>query len=77
MKVTPPRRRGLAVLARFDGPRSPRTARVSNTTDAELGYVYWQTANWLVDEGLAYYPTGSTLLALTNKGRAAVAELGL
>lgn len=65
MKLTPARQRGLDVIAACE----PRDARESNVTDLRLGLVYWQTARWLVEHGLAYYPTGSTLLALTPAGR--------
>ncbi len=47
-KLTPARRRGLAALAQA----APAPARVSNVTDVERGYVYWQTARWLVVQGL-------------------------
>ncbi len=49
--LTPPRRRALEVLA----ATHPRPARVSNTTTKTAGValVYWQSADWLVAEGLA------------------------
>lgn len=31
----------------------PEPCRYSNVTNNERGYVYWQTANWLAQEGLA------------------------
>lgn len=49
MKLTPARRRGLAVLAQH------RVARESNVTDEVVGYVYWQTSQWLIREGLARF----------------------
>jgi len=63
-ELTGPRRRGLeALLAKY-----PDVGRRSNVTDAKLGYVYWQTADWLVAEGLAYFPSGETILGLTAQG---------
>lgn len=49
--LTPARRRALEVMA----ATHPRPARVSNTTTKTAGVplVYWQTADWLVAEGLA------------------------
>lgn len=64
MTLTPARKRGLAVLADVH----PGAARESNVTSLRAHYVYWQTAKWLVGEELAYYPSGSTMLALTETG---------
>lgn len=63
-KLTPARRRGLAVLA----AAHPGCTRESNVTSMAAHYVYWQTAKWLVDEGLVYYPSGSHTLMLTAAG---------
>lgn len=49
MKLTDSRRRALAALV----SAHPGSARVSNETVIELGYVYWQSADWLLNEGLA------------------------
>lgn len=65
MRLTPARVRGLQVLAAQD----PDSARESNTTDLARGLIYWQTVRWLIAEGLAYYPTGSTLVDFTAAGR--------
>ncbi len=48
LKLTDARRRGLEALARA----APSPARVSNVTDVERGDLYWQTARWLVVQGL-------------------------
>lgn len=45
--LTPPRRRALVVLAKVG------RARISNATSAARRTVYWQTAQWLVRNGLA------------------------
>lgn len=57
-KLTPARRRALEVLA--DRHRKGRCARVSNTTDLDEGLLYWQSAEWLVAQGLAE-PIGAEL----------------
>lgn len=49
MTMTDARYEGLRVLLDHD------RARVSNTTNAKRGHVYWQTADWLVKNGLATY----------------------
>ena len=67
---TPARARGFKVLVDHG------EARYSNTTNAATGDVYWQTANWLVESGLAYYPSGSSVLHLTQAGRALALRLG-
>lgn len=64
--LTPARRRGFDVLVAQQAER--KLARESNTTDPAKGYVYWQTCKWLVTNELAYYPSGSTMLALTSAG---------
>lgn len=61
---TPARRRGFEILAAHD----PACCRESNTTDEKAGYIYWQVARWLVEEGLAYFPSGSIMLSLTAEG---------
>ena len=66
-ELTPARRRGFDVLV--DQQEQGRLARESNVTDAAAGYVYWQTSKWLVARELAYFPSGSTMLALTGRGR--------
>lgn len=50
-KLTPARRKALLVL--MDRHDVGRTGRVSNTTDVAEGHLYWQSAAWLVAEGLA------------------------
>jgi hypothetical protein len=73
--LTPARRRGFEVLV--DQQNRGRLARESNVTSADLGAVYWQTAQWLVARDLARFPSGSTWLALTDRGVAFADELGL
>lgn len=73
-RMTDPRRRALGVLREYPGP-----VRISNVTDLKRGFVYWQTATWLVDAGLAEHPAregwrGSEYLHLTERGQR-VAEM--
>lgn len=51
MKLTKARRAALDVLA--ERHRRGRCARVSNVTDPDHGYVYWQSFRWLSEAGLA------------------------
>jgi hypothetical protein len=56
VKLTPARAKALDVMRRAH----PRQVRISNQTAYEgsvEGYVYWQTARWLIDHGLARIPT--------------------
>lgn len=72
--MTPARRKALAALVQA----APGAARVSNETVIELGYVYWQSADWLLAEELARNAYGAgglgwegvrpTHLFLTEKG---------
>jgi hypothetical protein len=73
-KLTPARRGGLEALA-----ARPTAARRSNRTDWEHGYVYWQTADWLVDQDLARRTghVGDDQLALTDTGRTLCVELSI
>ena len=74
MKLSPARRAALDALV----AAHPGAARVSNETVVELGYVYWQSADWLLAEGLARNAYGDgrlgydgvrpTHLLLTEKG---------
>ena len=71
-RKTAARRRALLVVAA--GDRHDREVRVSNWTtdpDAPRPAVYWQTARWLVDEGLALdgLDGGRDGLRLTPAGR--------
>lgn len=61
-KLTPARRRGLQVLAHSGN------ARISNATSHQT--VYWQTARWLLHEGLAVerYGPGTEWLVITGRG---------
>lgn len=78
MKLTPARRRALLVLADRHG--NDRCARISNVTDEDAGYVYWQSAAWLVEAGLARPIDGatgwpsSTYLRITQAGLDQLAE---
>lgn len=70
---TVPRAHALAVLADHG------TARESNRTDSDgEGRIYWQTANWLVEEGYADLRVGPVgwWYDLTAKGRDLIKELG-
>jgi hypothetical protein len=77
--LTPARRRAIEVMAAIH----PRPARVSNTTMSNTttrtggaGLVYWQSADWLVEQGLAQ-ATDSGGLVLTAAGVAACADNGI
>jgi len=74
LNFTQSRRRGLEALAYV----SPRAGRRCNETNRILGYVYWQTADWLVEVGLARFrDSGDVLLELTDRGRAEAVKAGL
>lgn len=71
MRLTDARRRGLEALLTVH----PHSARRSNETVIAAGYVYWQTADWLIREGLAEWQPGSgqtclprTYLRLSDRG---------
>lgn len=66
-RLTEARRRGLEVLL----DRRGRRRLVSFERNAHVGYVYWQTADWLVENGYAEVIAGTAgyCLALTKKGR--------
>lgn len=66
MRLTAARRRGLEALLAVH----PHSARRSNETVIAAGYVYWQTADWLIREGLAEWQPGSgrTYLHLSDCG---------
>lgn len=81
--LTTARRRGLEVLAARekskDANKRHRSFR-TNTTNLELGQVYWQTADWLIDNGLAEEVSGLTVtgvIQLTNQGRDLARDRGL
>lgn len=64
-KLTKARRAGLAVLASRTKDRCFR----SNVTTPAVGYVYWQTADWLIDNGyVEYVPPGRYVIRLTAAG---------
>ena len=63
-RLTKPRARGLAALA----GRYPGAGRISNVTDEAVGYVYWQTARWLIENELAFSPGGEPSIMLTPRG---------
>lgn len=76
--LTPARRAALLVVA--EGDRLGREVRVSNHTtpaDDPRPAVYWQTARWLVDEGLALEELGPARdgLRLTPAGRVLAGKL--
>jgi ParB/RepB/Spo0J family partition protein len=67
-KLTAPRRAGLEVVAKWH----PAAVARSNST-ADSGLVYWQTADWLVEQGYASPAAGQTArhyseFGLTDKG---------
>lgn len=65
MKITAARRAGLDALASV----YPEYGRISNVTSPGVGYVYWQTANWLIEREFAYQPDGGlAAIALTARG---------
>jgi hypothetical protein len=72
--LTPARRRALEVLA----ATHPRPARVSNATTKAAGaaLVYWQSADWLVEQGLAS-ATDAGGLVLTAAGVIAAKAAGI
>jgi len=74
VRLTGARRNGLWALLAVH----PRTARRSNTTEVfgHFGCVYWQTADWLVGEGLAERMPGVGYdeLRLTERGLEAARE---
>lgn len=70
VKMTPPRRRGLAVLLAAD--RAGADARVSNQTSMPGLRIYWQVADWLAKQGLARHQlmaAGGERVWLTDDGR--------
>lgn len=66
MKLSPGRRRGLEVLARVH----PNPCRRSNDTSLAVGYVYWQTVDWLEERGFVTVvaPTTFAETRLTDAG---------
>jgi len=66
IKFSPARHRALEELVGNGGE-----ARISNRTD--VGAVYWQSANWLVDHGLARLVTLDRI-EVTDLGRQAWQE---
>jgi len=75
LRWTTPRSRAFATLAR----RHPEPGRRSNDNWHDGGYVYWQTADWLVEVGLAEFPAGITFaeIRLTKAGVKHARDLGL
>ena len=65
MRLTPARRHALDILAHTD--RHHGTTRISNTTTPDPPAIYWQTAGWLEQAGLAAI-TGQWI-AITAAGR--------
>jgi hypothetical protein len=65
--LTPARRKALNTLA--TARSAGRSVRVSNETNESA--VYWQSADWLVGEGLAYVTTApdGVHIQLTDAGR--------
>jgi hypothetical protein len=63
---TPARLLGLVALFRQAG----YVGRRSNSTNVDAGYVYWQTADWLVARELAKseWHQGGEYLRLTDRG---------
>lgn len=65
--MTKTRAKGLQILARWG------RCRRSNVTSEITGYLYWQTADWLVD--CDYATTAGEYIAITEDGRARAATL--
>ncbi len=77
-RLTDARRRALLVIA--EGDRHDREVRASNRTTSPEDprpAVYWQTARWLVDEGLAVDGLGDRRdgLHLTIAGQTLVGRI--
>jgi hypothetical protein len=70
LKLTPAVLQVVGILAR-QGP-----CRRSNVTDSIAGYVYWQSADWLIQRGWARSRTANTV-ELTAKGHEMAAGKGL
>lgn len=75
LRWTTPRSRAFVILAK----RHPEPARRSNDTNQDVGYIYWQTADWLVEVGLAKLGTGVLYaeIRLTTAGERHARQLGL
>ena len=69
--LTDARKRALRVL--LDHEASGHLVRISNQTSVPGQCVYWQSADWLIREGLATMPGGGwgDTLTLTDAGREA------
>lgn len=80
MKLTAPRRNALMLL--LEAESRDETVSISNFTSAyppgagDQLHVYWQTAQWLVDQALVHETRieGRQWLTLTAAGRAIAAE---
>jgi hypothetical protein len=70
--LTPARRRALEVVARHGD-----FGRESNVTDLDRGLVYWQSADWLVSEGVCSWYGSTRMLGLTAYGREVARAEGL
>ena len=73
VELTPARGHGIEAMAKMH----PGLARESNRTYVFGGLVYWQTARWLVDNELAYFPSGSVMLRFTPAGYELALDLEL
>lgn len=80
LKITPARREALRALIEPDARRPRRRqGRRSNVTNVKFGYVYWQTADWLVANELAFIDLrrGAEALLLTARGLELAGREGL
>ena len=78
MKLTPARRSGLEVLAITGYADYSNETKVQPRGDFG-GRIYWQTADWLLENGYARTTDGSRTspsLVITDAGRRLAAELG-
>ncbi len=70
-QLTPARWRAMQVMARADEEAGWTGAWRSNSTSLDAGLVYWQSADWLVDAGLATIDRwgGREVVCWTDLGR--------
>lgn len=73
VRLTPARQRVLEAMA----SKHPAPAQQTRATDIDRGTVASQAGRWLVEQQLAYYPSGSRWLALTGRGVELVGLMGL
>jgi hypothetical protein len=77
MNLTDARRRALEAVAGPAGRAYIGAARISNSTDVRRGYVYWQTARWLSEQGWVEPGEPDQSLVLTDAGHQACRDLNI